>query len=601
VAVQRFIAFPDSEGSAATADSLDFPGFPRKLHYPSGRVGLIGYWLDDEVAVANIGDIACFALGTLDKRDGWLLRALHLYLRTNDLRSFDAPGSFHLIVRTKESLLIRGTLSALRSVHYAKVGSVTIASSHARLLAEMTGARVDPGAVARKLLSPRSPSLLETRAMWGGINTAPPGHVLRIDLLNSAASTNQYWRAPSDLVPLSEGAQYLSEALRRATEVRSARHDTLVCDLSGGLDSTSLFHLALDSSPNLAAFTSGTLGTMASELKWAKVGLGGRNVAKHIVLDPGKVPFPFDAISSPAGSTDEPHLGEILKSRTHLISSKLASSGMASHLMGHGGDELFASSPAFIGDALKSGRLFSSLKRLRQYSALRRIPASRILRHYVRPWDYAKELEEQARAIATAGERVDSFKMGGALSMPAWVTYRARHEVANFLRDSSVSTMPFSATRHQHEILERVWAVATNMRHDSILMAQSGIRCELPFLDDEVIHAALAVEPLEINDPARYKPLLGEAMRGIIPEEVRLRTTKTEATSEIWEGMKRNRQSIEQICTEMVLDGLGLVDENMFKRCLLGPQDPRVQISAYWATVSTEVWLRDALNLERTP
>ncbi len=55
----------------------------------------------------------------------------------------------------------------------------------------------------------------------------------------------------------------------------------------------------------------------------------------------------------------------------------------------------------------------------------------------------------------------------------------------------------------------------------------------LTFLDDRVIEACLAVRPGERVSPGRYKPVLGAAMCGIVPEECLRRSNKATASMDV--------------------------------------------------------------------
>lgn len=590
MAVEEFIAIPDNDDSAATAESLNISKFSRKRFYPSGRLALVGDWCDENIATAHLGSVSATAIGTIEVSRNWLQRELENFDPSAPSASVNSSGSYFLILSTPEGLIVRGALSGLRMAHYTRIGKSTFVSSHAHHLASVLGRPVDVDRLGYKLIDPVIPPFLTTKTMWQDIMSVPPGHELFVSNISNLCSTRQYWQAPTPDVAHQDGAETLRASLKDATCIRSAGNAAVLCDLSGGLDSTSLFHLLADQRSDLATFTSGSLGTYESEFKWAAIGLGTRNISTQLKFPPNNLPLPFDSMTEYVPPSDGPHIGLITQERTRRIAKFVSEAGFNTHVMGHGADELFASSPSFIGDLLRSGDFKKALKRISQYSALRRIPPGKIVREYAKPWDYTELLSKQTENI-----NIDGFKFNEQLSLPAWVPETAQKRIVSGLETAHVVSHPFSARRHQFETLQRIWIVTENMRNDIAIMAQFGIRCELPYLDDKVINSVLSVDPFESNDPTAYKPLLRDAVAGITPDRIRNRTTKTEGTSEIWDGMRKNYNSIKSFSSNMLLERLGLVDEGIFRKMLLGPQDPRIPIAAFWTTLSAEIWLRRTL------
>jgi hypothetical protein len=77
-----------------------------------------------------------------------------------------------------------------------------------------------------------------------------------------------------------------------------------------------------------------------------------------------------------------------------------------------------------------------------------------------------------------------------------------------------------------HSVLGTLRAGAGVARHFAQLATHRGRRVSLPFFDDTMMAATLAVRPHERCTLWRYKPLIVEAMRTIVPDESLTRTTK---------------------------------------------------------------------------
>jgi asparagine synthase (glutamine-hydrolysing) len=125
-----------------------------------------------------------------------------------------------------------------------------------------------------------------------------------------------------------------------------------------------------------------------------------------------------------------------------------------------------------------------------------------------------------------------------------------------------------------------------------------GVRLAVPYLDDEVFTAALAVDLAERGNPLRYKALLAEAMRPILPAELHDRRTKGHFSAEGIAGVRRNQARLEELCADLRLADLGLVDPAALRAAVMGP-DPSGRVSlALERTIATELWLR---AVDRSP
>lgn len=85
-----------------------------------------------------------------------------------------------------------------------------------------------------------------------------------------------------------------------------------------------------------------------------------------------------------------------------------------------------------------------------------------------------------------------------------------------------------SPLRAQHAMLQDVRQCGDAVRRVSRLTRGLGVSWEAPYLDDQVIQAALSIRFEDCATLDRYKPTLAESMRGIVPDAVLGRSTKAE-------------------------------------------------------------------------
>jgi asparagine synthase (glutamine-hydrolysing) len=119
-----------------------------------------------------------------------------------------------------------------------------------------------------------------------------------------------------------------------------------------------------------------------------------------------------------------------------------------------------------------------------------------------------------------------------------------------------------------------------------------GLTLAAPYYDDRVIEAGLAVRPGERVTPWRYKPLIIEAMRGIVPAESLARQTKANGSGDEEPGLRRHRAELLALWEDSRLARIGLVDAAALRELCSRPLPPELGFGALDQTVACEVWLR---------
>jgi asparagine synthase (glutamine-hydrolysing) len=128
--------------------------------------------------------------------------------------------------------------------------------------------------------------------------------------------------------------------------------------------------------------------------------------------------------------------------------------------------------------------------------------------------------------------------------------------------------------------------------------AQFGLTLATPYYDDRVIEAGLAVRPQDRITPWQYKPLIVEAMRGVVPEESLTRHTKDEGSYEVEAGLRKHRAALLSLCEDSRLAQLGLIDVGALREVCRRPLPQSLPFDALYQTAACEVWLR---TLEDAP
>jgi asparagine synthase (glutamine-hydrolysing) len=181
---------------------------------------------------------------------------------------------------------------------------------------------------------------------------------------------------------------------------------------------------------------------------------------------------------------------------------------------------------------------------------------------------------------------------GPVLRLPPWATPRAADAARTLLHQAAAGAQPLAPTRGQHATLEQLRSAGYFTRHVAGIMARAGLPLAVPFLDDRVVEACLAVRLHERTTPWRYKPLIVEAMRDVVPAAVLQRTTKGDFSVDGYAGLRRARPHLATVLDDPVLAQLGLVNADALRKVCLGLYPYSLDLVALDRTLGCEAWLR---------
>ena len=143
---------------------------------------------------------------------------------------------------------------------------------------------------------------------------------------------------------------------------------------------------------------------------------------------------------------------------------------------------------------------------------------------------------------------------------PAWVTPEARGAARARLREILRDLQPLGPDIASHAELAAIREGTRIARGTQQLGATLGMNYETPLSDDRVVEACLAVRREERVSPLEFKPLMREAMRGLLPDDFLIRTRKTGGAAQSVRGLQRHRQELVELCEGSALRQLGVID-----------------------------------------
>jgi asparagine synthase (glutamine-hydrolysing) len=504
------------------------------------------------------------------------------------------PGCWHLVASIDGVVRVQGSLTGLRRVFHTRIQRIPIAGDRADVLAKAAGTGIDEQVLAvRVACGPQVPPPVSEHSFWRGVRALAPDHYLRIDP-GGTVDELRWWQPPQPAVGLSAGAGAVRAALETAVAARRPVEGRLGADLSGGMDSTSLCFLAARAGiPDLVTFRWAEADVANDDAVFAAHAAQGLPQAEHLVLPQAEMPSIY-ADAADTGDAEAPYRFTRTWARTRHNATLLAAHGARHHLAGDGGDELFHDLPAYLHPLLRR-RPLTAIRHVRGYRALRRWPLGATVSALVRGGDLGAWWHQQAQQLTIGPLPRGTPNLGwGAfpLRAPVWVTPAAIDTTRAVLHSTGEQARPLAPDRGQHLTLANLRMMGPHYRQLARVNATAGLRLELPYFDDRVIEAALAVRAHERRTPWRYKPLLVEAMRGILPEVIAARTTKGEFSEDVRVGLRRHLPEILEVFADSALAAQGLINPDLLRRELLAPQVDTAVRNAMEDLLGCETWLR---------
>ncbi|MBP2329558.1 asparagine synthase (glutamine-hydrolyzing) [Kibdelosporangium banguiense] len=529
-------------------------------------------------------------------RLAWMFRDTSI--RTTSSSSWMPAGSFHLLMSLDGTVRVRGTISGVRRVFHARVGGLTIASDRADVLAALAGGGIDEERLAVRLLSPIAPWPLVWRPLWRGVEAVLPGHDLELDGYGDCWQV-RYWTPPLPTLSLQEGARALRSALTEAVDVR-VRDDPVVASDLSGLDSTSLCCLAARTVVRLVAVTAASPDVMDDDVRWARLTAAAlrtmldtaKHDVVHDVISANDIPLTYHGILDADDHLDEPcHIITDRSCFLRLVEHG-AAHGARVRLAGVGGDEVLDTGMAWLHSVSRTNPT-AAIGLVRGFAAKYRWPRRRLVTKLLDNRSYRRWLAGLPRDIAAPVDLDDPpLDWGTVPSLPPWATREAARVVRDALFDAARTADPLANSRGMHSTLDTIHVGSLVARQFQQMAARHQVTLALPYLDDAVVNASLAVRPEQRLTPRRYKPLIVEAMRGIVPAETLARTTKSETGAIVEQGLREHRDQILDIAEGSLLAERGLVDADRMRQMCLRPPRSDMSHTTLESTIACEMWLR---------
>ncbi len=562
---QFFVVLPDSEEACRVADRVG-EGATRVIHHASGRPWLIAHMPDDQVIAGEAGDNRIALVGFCAATGDTLTRAARHSASWDDV-AHSTAGSFHLLGSVGGQGRAQGSASGVRRVFHAVIDGVRVVADRADVLAELGDLPFNDTTLAIRLLR-ALPHPLAEEPLWHGVESVLPGHRVTVDRTGRGYRVVEWWRRPEPVLSRADGATRLCEALAAAVDVRTRDGGVVHSDLSGGMDSTPVTYFAAQGPAHVIASTSYNKdpGGMR-DLEWARRALPSMPDVRHHTMSLDAMPQFFEGLTDLHDRLDAPTAGYLAGPRMKVNIATAIGNGARMYLNGLGGDHVLCGLPSWE----------HTLFRSRPLLAWRRTRANQMLEGKS-PFDTARRLlgnEPYRRwfsGLATTArrERMERNEIGLAWDLrfgwPWWLSADALRSIESRIAEIGEYVEPLGPSRAAHSELAVIRDGAHIVRATGQLGAASAMPFEAPFLDDRVVEACLAVRREERVSPKEYKPLIKEAMRGLLPADFLCRTTRASGATQTVNGFRRHADDLFEWCAESSLVQRGLLDPDVLRR-----------------------------------
>lgn len=475
----------------AAADAIGLPGDCAHLH------AVASLRLDNRRELLTTLDLPPRVSDTVVVMVAWA--------RWGELLAERLQGDFALALwdeRARVLFLARDRVG-MRPLFFHAAGSRFAFASAPSILGELMpgGLRVEPMDWAAAFLRrPRDPAL----TLWSGVQRLLPGCWLRLQAPTGELDIRRYWHPSTGLDPVVtvEAAVDEARAVFESEVARQAEDGRVGALLSGGLDSSWMV-AALVGSGRVDE-----LDCVASVLPPGHAGPERDERAQQACLRaqlPGLRLHPIESLSG-----DPLDIGDTCRSTGLMVNpfhrmddalfGRLAALGVRTVFTGFGGDFMLSYQGA--GWLARGWRELGPVASLGVLRAVADFRGRSIWR------EFAAEVRRSLPAL---------------LQRPPW---RGDRMLAAPLRAALDATRAPRPAEFGQQLRERALAGSAAIEEMSLVAARHGLELALPFLSPAVTVLSLRVPAASYVAGGRPRGLAREAMRGRVPDEVRLRKDK---------------------------------------------------------------------------
>ena len=465
-------------------------------------------------------------------------------------------GEFALVIfaaKQQRLLAMRDPLGNY-PLYWIRQENTVRVSTNLKLLARQCQCPVNRDFLAAFLMFPFAFVELATEATaFQKIQRILPGTLL--ELTPNQTNCLWFWDWDTRIKPvtditLPEAAAEFKHLLRQSIQQR-LQGAKIASHLSGGMDSTSV---AL-----IAAELLGQEKLFALSLVYGMESLAGETAYIEMICDrssnldyqfidgDGALDFQWFA---GIPEHDEPYPGLFHLAMEKILVDRAAELGVRVIFSGGGAELVTQGNRYHLADLIRAGSWQTALREARSWAEAKNQSLWSIL------FEFGVEPSVPPRLRVGWGQ----WPKLGEYKIPPWILpdfaqkYHLADKARATLRQLYHYPMEQSFNRLGLQASAGNWA-------SWYLAAPQGISISQPFLDTRLIAYCLSLPRQLRENPQLPKPLLQEAMQGILPEAIRMRRIKGNFNEVYWRGLSRNLPQLEAMVRQSSIDELEIFDK----------------------------------------
>jgi asparagine synthase (glutamine-hydrolysing) len=480
-------------------------------------------------------------------------------------------GDFAFVVwdaRAHKLMAVRDAFGVKPLYWRAHRGMVSFATTQ-DLLA--VGAEYDLDHIAEILSGMRGPT---ERTIWRDVR-AVPGAGLLVQR-GTVQSGRRYWTPevfePDETMDEADASERFLALFRDGVRARLGSPSMTWSQLSGGLDSSSVVcmsHALLGGGQSLAGTVTvvDSLGN-GDERKYSDAVLRRVDCRNEQVRDYWA--WQEDGVAPPM--TDGPRPLFPFFARDRRMCDVIRKSGGRVLLSGFGADHYLFGNLHYVTDMARAGRVGAALRELAAWSVAGRGSFWSMAREHLGPL-----------MPGLGGARLQPLDDVPSYMDPA---FAARHGVRERLAATPERGIgQWFATRTSRDLLTvPSWIDRWPFGDD--------VEVRYPFLHRPLVEASLRLPVRMRVRPEGRKWVLREAMRGLLPEEVRTRSTKSTIDARILWSLQRERSRVDELLRDPILAQLGAVRPEALRDAVdAARRGLKTNLAFLMSALSLETWL----------
>jgi asparagine synthase (glutamine-hydrolysing) len=438
-------------------------------------------------------------------------------------------------------------------------------STNLKLLARQSQAAINGDFLASFLMFPFAfAELASEQTAFRGIQRVLPGTLVALTPKVRATQIWSWdWQAniqPQENITPAEAGEQFTHIFRQAIRER-IQFGKIASHLSGGMDSSSIVCIARELLAPQKLVTLSLVYQMRSlvgETPYIEMVLEQGGSVEAYFVD-GDAALDFGWFEGNVPEHDEPYPGLFHLKMEKVLVDRAAELGVGTILSGGGSELITEGNRYHLADLILQGQWHEALREAKQWAKAKNQSLWSILSKF--------GLEPSLPPLLRLGiptwlrRGYGRWPKLGDFVIPPWIEPDFAKKWG--LRDKAIATL---RQLHRYPIEQsfnylELQAAAGNWA-SWYLAAPSDIRISQPFLDPRLITYCLSL-PRQLREvPGVPKPLLQEAMGGILPEPIRTRKYKGNFNQVYWQGLSQNLPHLEAMVRHSPIGELGLFNKD---------------------------------------